>query len=53
MSLSTFSLVLGQITFEGTVKDSVNAKVIKQFPALSDTLNKVSMGTQIDVVLSN
>ncbi len=53
MSLSTFSLVLGEITFEGTVIDSINAKIIRQFPAISDTLNKVSMGTQIDVVLSN
>lgn len=53
MSLMTFSLALGQITFEGTVTDSVNAKIIRQFPAISDTLNKVSMGTQIDVVLSN
>ncbi len=47
------SLSLGTITYEGTIRDSINARVIKQFPALSDTLNKVSMGTQIDVVLSN
>lgn len=47
------SLHLGTVTYEGSVTDSVNAKVIKQFPALSDTLNKVGMGTQIDVVLGN
>jgi beta-lactam-binding protein with PASTA domain len=53
LPLMQSSLVLGSVTYEGTVRDTVNAKVIRQFPALSDTLNKVSMGTQIDVVLSN
>ncbi|SKB34692.1 PASTA domain-containing protein [Daejeonella lutea] len=51
--LGQASLVLGSVTYEGTIRDSTNAKVIKQFPALSDTLNKISMGTPIDVVLSN
>lgn len=51
LSLLGSSLVLGQVTFEGAVRDSISAKIIKQFPAISDTLNKVSIGTQIDVVL--
>ncbi len=53
LPLMQSSLVLGSVTYEGTVRDTANAKIIRQFPALSDTLNKVSMGTQIDVVLSN
>ncbi len=53
LSLLGSSLILGTVIYEGTVIDSVNAKVIKQFPALSDTLNKVSIGTQIDVTLGN
>ena len=53
LSLMGSSLVLGEVLFEGSVTDSTGAKIIRQFPAISDTLNKVSIGTQIDVVLSN
>lgn len=53
LSLLGSSLMLGNVIYEGMVIDSVNAKVIKQFPALSDTLNKVTIGTQIDVTLGN
>ncbi len=51
MSILGSSLILGNVSFEGPA-DSLNARVIKQFPALSDTLNKVSIGTPIDIVLS-
>ncbi len=50
MALLGSSLTLGTVSFEG-VRDTANARVIKQFPAISDTLNKVSIGTPIDVVL--
>ncbi|WP_411274251.1 PASTA domain-containing protein [Daejeonella sp.] len=53
LSLLGSSLRLGEVSFEGSVIDSAGAKIIRQFPAISDTLNKVSIGTQIDVVLSN
>ena len=53
MSLLGSSLSLGDISYEGVLTDTLNAKVIKQFPALSDSLSKVSIGTQVDVVLSN
>lgn len=49
--LSGSSLTLGIVSFEGA-RDTVNARVIKQFPSISDTLSKVSIGTPIDVVLS-
>lgn len=50
MALLGSSLMLGNISFEGST-DSVNSKVVSQFPAISDTLNKVSIGTPIDIVL--
>ncbi|MEJ7780617.1 MAG: PASTA domain-containing protein [Daejeonella sp.] len=53
LSLLGSSLMLGEVIYEGGVIDSVNAKIIKQFPAISDTLNKVTIGTQIDVTLDN
>lgn len=49
--LSGSSLTLGIVSFEGT-RDTVNSRIIKQFPSISDTLSKVSIGTPIDVVLS-
>lgn len=53
LSLLGSSLILGQVTYEGIVSDTLNAKIIKQLPAISDSLIKVSIGTHIDVVLTN
>ncbi|WP_026898289.1 PASTA domain-containing protein [Daejeonella oryzae] len=53
LSLLGSSLNLGSITYEGILTDTLNARITKQFPALSDSLSKVSIGTQVDVVLSN
>jgi beta-lactam-binding protein with PASTA domain len=53
LSLLGSSLKLGMVSYEGIVNDTVGAKIIKQFPAISDTLNKVTIGTQIDIILSN
>lgn len=50
MALLGSSLILGNISFEGPM-DTVNSRIISQFPAINDTLNKVSIGTPIDVVL--
>lgn len=52
-TLKGSSLALGSVAYQGLITDSLNAKVIKQIPAISDTLNKVSIGTRIDVTLSN
>lgn len=51
MALMGSSLSLGNVTYEGT-EDLLNSKVIKQYPAMSDSLSKVSIGTPIDVILS-
>ena len=53
LSLLGSSLILGEVTYEGIVSDTLSAKIIKQFPAMSDSLNKVSIGTHIDIVLTN
>jgi hypothetical protein len=50
MALLGSSLILGNVTFEGS-SDTVNSRIINQFPAINDTLNKVSIGTSINVVL--
>jgi eukaryotic-like serine/threonine-protein kinase len=50
MALLGSSLILGNVTFEGA-SDTLNSRIINQFPAINDTLNKVSIGTSINVVL--
>lgn len=52
-SLRGSSLVPGSILYEGAITDSLNAKIIKQYPAVSDSLYKVAIGTPVDLVLSN
>ena len=51
-SLKGSSLNTGMIIYEN-VTDTANARVIKQIPALSDSLTKVSIGTSVDLILSN
>ena len=51
-SLKGSSLNPGTISYEN-VTDTASARVIKQFPALSDSLTKVSIGTSVDLILSN
>ncbi len=52
-SLKGSSLEAGSVFYEGTVTDSTTARVIKQYPAVSDTLSKVPIGTHVDLILSN
>ncbi len=52
-SLKGSSLETGSIFYEGTITDSTTAKVIKQYPAVSDSLSKVPIGTHVDLILSN
>ena len=53
LSLLGSSLHLGNISYEGTIIDTIGARIVKQDPALSDSLSKVTIGSRIDVVLSN
>lgn len=51
LALRGMSLNLGIVSTQGIVKDSAIAIIIRQMPALSDTLTKVSIGSRIDVVI--
>ncbi|WP_207425198.1 PASTA domain-containing protein [Pedobacter sp. SYSU D00535] len=46
------SLKPGSINYEGDITDSSTVRVVKQYPSL-DSLNKVSIGTPVDLILSN
>ncbi len=52
-SIKGSSLTLGEVYYEGAVTDSTNAIVISQFPNVQDSVVKVSIGTRINLVLSN
>jgi len=52
-SLKGASLTLGEVYFEGVVTDSASATVVAQFPPVQDSIVKVSIGTRINLVLSN
>ena len=53
-SIKGSSLTLGSTTYDGVVRDSANAKIIMQTPSfIPDSLNKISIGTRINLVLSN
>lgn len=52
-SLKGSSLNPGSIYYEGTITDTVNARIIKQYPSVSDSLYKVAIGTSVDIILSN
>jgi beta-lactam-binding protein with PASTA domain len=53
LSLLGSSLQLGTVTYEGTIIDTIGARIIKQLPAQSDSLSKVTIGSSVDIVLSN
>ncbi|MBD3749104.1 MAG: PASTA domain-containing protein [Sphingobacteriales bacterium] len=53
-SLKGASLNLGSVTYQGAIKDSANAVIILQTPSVvPDSVVKVSIGTPINVILSN
>jgi beta-lactam-binding protein with PASTA domain len=53
-SIKGASLTLGSTTYDGVVKDSAKAIIIMQTPSfIPDSLNKISIGTRINLVLSN
>ena len=53
-SIKGASLTLGSKTYDGVIRDSANAVIIMQNPSfIPDSLNKISIGTRINLVLSN
>jgi beta-lactam-binding protein with PASTA domain len=47
------SLNLGTVEYQGIIRDSANAVIIRQIPSLSDSITKVTIGSTIDVILSD
>lgn len=52
MALLGSSLKMGTINFQGGSRDTINAKIIKQYPAPTDSLSKMSIGSSVNVILS-
>ena len=53
-SLKGASLSVGELSYEGFIQDSLSAVIKRQYPEYTaDSLNKVSIGTRINLVLSN
>lgn len=52
LALLGSSLKLGTIEFQGSGRDTLNGKIIKQYPAPIDTLSKISIGSNVNVVIS-
>lgn len=52
MALMGASLQLGTINFQGSGRDTLNSKIIRQYPAPVDSLSKISIGSSINIILS-
>lgn len=52
-SLKGSMLSLGNVMYQGVVKDSASAVIIEQNPMSTDSISKVSIGTRINITLSN
>jgi len=50
--LKQSGVVLGTITYQGTITDSANLVIVAQSPAKTDSVTKVSNGTRINVTVT-
>lgn len=46
------NLTVGTITYQGAITDSTNLVVVQQFPARTDSVSKVSLGTRINLTVT-
>jgi len=51
-SIKGAGLTVGDITYEGTITDSTNVVVVSQQPMHTDSLSKTSIGTRINLTVS-
>jgi beta-lactam-binding protein with PASTA domain len=51
-SIKGAGLTIGTITYEGSITDSTNVVVVSQSPMRSDSLSKTSIGTRINLTVS-
>lgn len=52
-SIRGSSLTLGDVFYEGSISDSSSAIIVNQTPSVQDSVIKVSIGTRINLTLSN
>lgn len=52
-ALKGSSLSIGAITFEGAIGDTASAVIIRQSPSITDSLKTISIGSPINITLSN
>lgn len=45
-------LTIGTITYQGTITDSTNVVVVSQYPMKTDSLSKTSIGTRINLTVT-
>jgi beta-lactam-binding protein with PASTA domain len=45
-------LTIGSITYQGSITDSTNVVVVSQYPMRTDSLSKTSIGTRINVTVT-
>jgi beta-lactam-binding protein with PASTA domain len=45
-------LSIGSITYQGSITDSTNVVVVSQYPMKTDSLSKTSIGTRINITVS-
>ena len=50
--LKNNGLVLGVVTYQGTITDSTNLVIVSQMPAKTDSVTKVANGTRINVTVT-
>jgi beta-lactam-binding protein with PASTA domain len=50
--LKNSGLVIGLITYQGTITDSTNLVIVSQTPAKTDSVTKVANGTRINVTVA-
>lgn len=52
MAIKGAGFTLGTITYQGSITDSANLKVVEQFPAPTDSVNTSSIGSRINLTVT-
>jgi len=52
LAIRGMGLTLGNITYQGPITDSANLVVVQQFPARTDSLSKTSIGTRVNLTVT-
>ncbi|GAB3931601.1 PASTA domain-containing protein [Mucilaginibacter myungsuensis] len=52
MAIKGIGLAVGDVIYQGPITDSANLVVVQQFPARTDSTSKVSIGTRVNLTVS-